>query len=222
MIGQVWKDAWYMAWSPVLRLNHFRYRSFSAKQNGHEIKLNLGSGTTHFAGWINIDGNFLHKPDMWLDARHGLPFKSGTVNVIYASHFFEHLSLSELKPLLAECRRVLRDDGVLRIAVPNLRSAIFAYQQSNASWFSTFPTEFRSVGGRFFNEMLCGDQHRMMFDFTFIEELLDDLGFRKVTEVPRGKSSYLVFDDAALAHERTADGGKTPDPWLLVEACPIN
>jgi predicted SAM-dependent methyltransferase len=218
MISQYWKDAWYTIWKPVLRVNHFRYKSLSPTANGKVIKLNLGSGTTRFAGWVNIDGNILHKPDMWLDARQGLPFKNQTVDIVYASHFFEHLRLSELQLLLRECRRVLRDDGILRIAVPNLGSAIVAYQSGDTSWFSTFPAEFRSLGGRFFNEMLCGDQHRLMFDFTFLEEVLQDVGFRQITQVARGESLYLASDDEALVHERSAYGGKTPDPWLLVEA----
>jgi predicted SAM-dependent methyltransferase len=191
--------------------------------NGHDgegLKLNIGCGTAQFSGWKNIDGNFLHRPDMWLDVRAGLPFGTGSVKTIYSCHFFEHLLLRELRQLLIECRRVLRSDGGLRIAVPNLRSAIMAYQQTNREWFSTFPDEFRTLGGRFFNDMLCGDQHRLMFDFGFLAEILTDAGFDQITEVRRGESRFLSHDDAALQQERDSDSGKTPDSWLLVEATP--
>jgi len=139
------------------------------------------------------------------------------VKVIYACHFFEHLHLSELRKLLSECLRVIRADGVLRIAVPNLGSAIVAYQQKDSSWFSPFPEEFKTLGGRFFNDMLCGDQHRLMFDFDFLNEILNSSGFN-VVEVRRGQSGFLNADDAALQLELAGDSGKFPDPWLIVEA----
>jgi predicted SAM-dependent methyltransferase len=112
----------------------------------------------------------------------------------------------------------LRPKGVLRVAVPNLHSAIVAYQENNADWFSPFPEEFRTLGGRFFNDMLCGDQHRVMFDFDFLREVLTDSGFKRIDEVQRGESMILEADDEALRNERAGNSGKRPDPWLLVEA----
>lgn len=217
MISQTWKDLWYMAWSPVLRGNLYRHRLFNG-HNGAELRLNIGCGTCKFPGWTNIDGNFMHHPDMWLDVTRGLPFRDGSVNVIYACHFFEHLHLRELRALLVECRRVVRADGALRVAVPNLRSAIVAYQQRDNEWFSPFPEEFRTLGGRFYNDMLCGDQHRLMFDFDFLTEVLTDAGFKKIDEVLRGESGFLNPNDEALKNERAGDSGKKPDPWLIVEA----
>jgi|SRR6185295_4754437 len=216
MIAQRWKDLWYLVWAPILEANLYRYRLLDSQS--HDLKLNIGCGRAQFSGWLNIDGNFTHRPDMWLDVRRGLPFRDECVRAIYSSHFFEHLYLHEVKELLTECRRVLKTDGILRIAVPNLGSAIAAYQSGDANWFSTFPAEFRSLGGRFFNDMLCGDQHRLMFDFSFLSELLRDVGFNEVCETRRGESVVLSGTDEALISELTADGGKTPDPWLLIEA----
>jgi predicted SAM-dependent methyltransferase len=217
MITQVWKDFWYVAWSPVLRGNFYRHRLL----NGHgqeALKLNLGCGTCKFPGWVNIDGNFVRKPDMWLDVTKGLPFRDNEAELIYACHFFEHLHLRELRPLLGECRRILKDGGLIRIAVPNLKSAIIAYQEQNAEWFSPFPEEFRSLGGKFFNDMLCGDQHRLMFDFEFMSEVLKDAGFNTVYEVGRGESRVLSPDDPVMKQEIASGSGKVPEPWLIVEA----
>lgn len=216
MISQHWKDLWYKVWSPVLFLNLYRHRVLSSR-NGDNLKVNIGCGHTQFPGWVNVDGNFMHRPDMWLDVRRGLPFRPKCVRVVYASHFFEHLYLDELRALLTECRRVLREDGGLRVAVPNLSSAVEAYQRGDRDWFSNFPAEFRSLGGRFYNEMLCGDQHRLMFDFNFLAEVLTDIGFREIYETQRGESRLLPPGDGVLKHE-LASGGKAPDPWLLGEA----
>ena len=50
--------------------------------------------------------------------RQGLPFAD--VASIYAEHFLEHLALDDGLAFLAECRRVLRPDGILRLSTPNL------------------------------------------------------------------------------------------------------
>jgi hypothetical protein len=81
-------------------------------------RLHIGCGQQSLAGWINIDNQGLPGVDQVLDVRHGLPFSG--IAAIYAEHFLEHLSLDEGLAFLAECRRVLRDDGVLRLSTPNL------------------------------------------------------------------------------------------------------
>jgi predicted SAM-dependent methyltransferase len=219
VIDQKWKDRWYSAWTPVLKMNLFRYRLTAPKLNG-DMFANLGCGKSQFDGWVNIDGNFMHHPNMWLDVRYGLPFRDESVKVIYSCHFFEHLYLGELKGLLAECRRVLRPDGGIRVAVPNLQSAIIAYEQRRKDWFSGFPASFKSLGGQFFNEMLCGDQHRLMFDHDFLAEVLTDAGFSTVYEVSRAESHLLPEGHEVLKRELESYDGKTPDPWLIGEALP--
>jgi len=220
VIAQKWKDRWYSAWTPVLKANQYRHRLTAGKPSS-DICINVGCGKSQFNGWINIDGNFMNRPDMWLDVRDGLPFRNGSVKLIYSCHFFEHLYLGELRPLLAECKRILRPDGGMRIAVPNLQSAIVAYQQKQNEWFSPFPQEFHSIGGRFFNEMLCGDQHRLMFDSGFLTEVLTDAGFKTIYEVDRGKSRLLPESHEVLTRELSSgDQNKRPDPWLIGEALP--
>jgi len=48
-----------------------------------------------------------------------LPFKSGSVDFIYSSHLFEHLSRNEIKMLLKECFRILSENGKMRLVVPD-------------------------------------------------------------------------------------------------------
>ena len=81
-------------------------------------RLHIGAGQESIAGWINIDSKRLPGVDRVLDVRKGLPF-SGVAS-IYAEHFIEHLTLDEGLAFLAECRRVLAPEGVLRLSTPNL------------------------------------------------------------------------------------------------------
>lgn len=82
------------------------------------VRLHVGCGQEAIPGWINIDNKALPGVDRVLDVTGGLPFEN--VQSIYAEHFLEHLSLDHGLAFLAECRRALRDDGVLRLSTPNL------------------------------------------------------------------------------------------------------
>lgn len=59
------------------------------------------------------------------------PFNEETVDAIYASHTFEHISVYRIGRVVAECYRVLRPGGVLRIVVPNPEESIRQYLAGN-------------------------------------------------------------------------------------------
>src|SRR5437763_14389901 len=88
-------------------------REYSAR-----MKLHIGAGTSPLAGWTNVDILPYPGVDAVLDVTRGLPFEN--VELIFAEHFLEHLSLADALRFIGECRRVLNDDGVLRVSTPNL------------------------------------------------------------------------------------------------------
>jgi SAM-dependent methyltransferase len=62
----------------------------------------------------------------WNLAR-GIPFPADTFDVVYHSHFFEHLPRQAAKTFLAECQRVLKPGGVLRMVLPDLEAIVLMY-----------------------------------------------------------------------------------------------
>ena len=56
-----------------------------------------------------------------------LPFDDSSVDVIYHSHFLEHIPLNLGKKFLKENFRILRKGGRLRIVVPDLEEICHAY-----------------------------------------------------------------------------------------------
>lgn len=50
----------------------------------------------------------------------GIPFPDDTFDVVYHSHFLEHLDRSVVSSFFKECYRVVKPAGVLRIVVPDL------------------------------------------------------------------------------------------------------
>jgi predicted SAM-dependent methyltransferase len=194
-----------------LTLPNYLYRRYVAPVpfNGRGLHLHLGCGKSHLPGFVNIDANPLHKTELWLDVRNGLPFPAGSVDSIYSTHMLEHFYADELDRLVRECVRALKTGGGMRIVVPNLASAVVAYAEGNAAWFSSeFPRLYSSLGGKFANFIFCGGQHKTAFDLEYFRELLTTAGFSEVVELAEGLSrlygthvpAYQPEDDRRLPH----------------------
>ncbi len=84
------------------------------------VLVNIGCGRVWHPYWINLDHQPTSPEVRPFDIRKPLPFESGTVDAVYASHVLEHLDREEGLGLLQECRRVLKPGGILRIVVPDL------------------------------------------------------------------------------------------------------
>jgi len=200
MTNQGLKDLGYMTIGRLSVVNTLRYRLTGVppiRPNERPLLLHLGSGTHPIAGFVNIDGNPWRRPDLWLDLTLGLPFPDNSVSGAYCCHTLEHFFEPDVRFILAETLRVLRPGCGLRAVTPDMGKAIAAYQQRNAGWFSEFPDARRSIGGRFTNYMLCRDQHRLMFDFSFMSEVLEDVGFTVIAEFSPHRSQ--IFDQNFLA-----------------------
>ncbi len=82
--------------------------------------LNIGCGNHYNNGWINIDINSKAESVLKHDLRKGLPFPDNYFDAVYSSHLLEHLTKEEAKKKLLEERRVLKNNGIIRIVVPDL------------------------------------------------------------------------------------------------------
>lgn len=175
---------------PLAKINHHRYYLVPRKPAYNGYALHLGCGDKYLDGFLNIDANPFRKLDMWLDLRNGLPFPECSVRFIYTVGTLEHFYPDELERILMECCRVMKADGVMRIVVPHLRTSIQAYALGQAEWFGDWPRSYHSLGGRFANYLFCDSQHRMAFDFDFLEELLLTAGFSLVKVRKPMESEY--------------------------------
>jgi len=64
------------------------------------------------------------------DLRGGIPFHDETFDVVYHSHFLEHLDRAVAPIVLAECRRVLKPGGILRVVVPDWETQVANYRRA--------------------------------------------------------------------------------------------
>lgn len=109
-------------------------------RNNRSTVLNIGSWIVQFRSTekdcvINTDiypdlGGFAQQWGsnyMVYKAPDGLPFPDNSIDAINCSHMLEHLTREEGLKFLKECNRVLKPDGIIRIAVPNAERLVSEY-----------------------------------------------------------------------------------------------
>jgi predicted SAM-dependent methyltransferase len=187
--------------------------------SGDGVKLNLGSFTTMFHyGWKNLDIIDLtpwakhngYKFSQW-DARQGLPYDDGIVDLIFACHMLEHFTYEDGAKLLAECHRALKPGGVMRILVPDAMKLIAGYVKGSLVEFDEMSSTAAARGTQAekLYELLCAE-HKSICDAEKLVAACKAAGFASAKEMPFRKSSSPVMQ------RETMD--LYPDLSLIVEA----
>lgn len=95
----------------------------------HPRFLNLACGATFIdtPQWLNLDYTPLDPAVRQADLLGRLPVADGSLQMVYCSHFIEHVPRTHVLGLLQECRRVLQSGGLLRLVVPDLQEMCGRY-----------------------------------------------------------------------------------------------
>ena len=160
------------------------------------MKLHIGSGREHLAGWINIDNQPYPGVEQVLDVTQGLPFENASF--IFAEHFIEHILYGEAMNLLRECRRALADDGVLRLSTPNLDWV----WQTHYSLTLTEPDQLRACFA--INRAFRGWGHQFLYNERTLTATLHDAGFANVVRCQYGQSTHDELRGLER-HEKSVD-----------------
>lgn len=84
--------------------------------------LNLGCGFNYSTEkeWTNLDFISSGADVIAHNLLKGIPFENNSFDLVYHSHVLEHFSKEDGEKLIAECFRVLKTGGTIRIAIPDL------------------------------------------------------------------------------------------------------
>ena len=158
------------------------------------IKINMGCGWRDFGkDWVHIDGgDYPH-----LDSKDifNLPYDDNSVDLIYASHMIEYFNRDEVKDVLNEWIRTLKPGGKLRLAVPNFSEMAIMYSEGLVT--------LDNILGPLYGQMSMGEEtiyHKTTYDYQSLEDLLFNLGLKKVIKYDWRKTSHSEFDDHSQAY----------------------
>lgn len=177
MIRQQSKDLYFAANRMLVLPNTWwaRWRYRNPPADGYRI--NLGSGRDYRAGLLNVDGNIACRKDLWIDLRNRLPFPDRSASLVFCCHMLEHLFPDDAIRLLAEVRRILRDDGVARIATPGME---YAMDIARGGTIMQFPRPFEDTLGQVVNYLFCEGQHKYAYSFGVMQDFARQAGFTRI------------------------------------------
>lgn len=92
--------------------------------------INLACGPVFIdsSDWANFD--FVAAPGVQKENLLGrLPLLNNAAQLVYSSHFLEHIPKPQVERFLRECLRVLQPGGVLRLVLPDLENMARTYLQ---------------------------------------------------------------------------------------------
>lgn len=141
----------------------------------NNIKINIGSGTSRFEGFINIDFDKSSNPDYILDLEKDyLPFDNNTVDEVIAHHILEHLGEGYFH-CIKELYRVCKNGAIINIEVPHHRSEIFFADSTHKRPITAFGlTLFSKKNNKYFKEQGFANSRLGEYldvDFELVEHL---------------------------------------------------
>jgi ubiquinone/menaquinone biosynthesis C-methylase UbiE len=170
------------------------------------MKLNLGCGSQVPDGWVNVDyalGARLMKIPLFRmlnkkiklfnldwnekiylhDLTKKFPWNDSSIDIVYSSHTLEHFSKNDGQSFLAECYRVLRKDGVIRIVVPDLRHIVIEYIEARIyadDFVEAVGVLYENSNNKLKNKLLPFLQfpHKCMYDNSRLLKILSEIGFQ--------------------------------------------
>lgn len=151
------------------------------------VKLHLGCGHKHIEGYINIDVRELPEVDEVDDVKALTKFENNSVDVIYASHILEHITRKEYTMVLSRWYELLKEGGVLRIAVPDIEKVFKHYQEHK---------DLRLLRGFLWGGQSFGaNYHYCGWDYETLSEDLLSVGFKDIERYDWRKTEHSDIDD---------------------------
>jgi predicted SAM-dependent methyltransferase len=169
------------------------------------IKLNLGCGFDHRAGYVNVDLNHEHAPDLVSDATRLDAVADSVCAEVLAQDMLEHLPRAKAETALREWNRVLQPQGRLLIRVPSLVHLLKLLSDGHRQGVEQ---QLELIQCLFGTQAYDGDFHLNGFTEVTLRHLLQQCGFKV--------QSISLVDEWMFDVLATKQRHERPDPMLLL------
>jgi predicted SAM-dependent methyltransferase len=195
----------------------------------NRVLLNVGCGQTRPGNWINTDCSLNSLAQRWrltrkiarrlvksvayessnaeyMNLNRKWPWRENSVDVVYGSHVFEHLTLKSSDFFLTEARRVLKPNGCIRLVVPDLLQLARRYLEEigegdpKASHSFLYAMNLHLENTPLAKNRLfrlihwCQGyphQHKYMYDSFSLTHRLQSADFVEIRQTGYGQSGYI-------------------------------
>ena len=181
----------------------WRKREVGKYLSNHEIaKLQIGCGPNPLEGWLNTDVsiNLRRRNPIFMDAGKPFPMPDASFDYVYSEHLFEHLTYRQALNMLRECYRILKPNGVIRIATPNLEFLVDLYEHPekdiNKAYieFNAERSGMPSSPVYAVNYFHITWGHKIIYDPKTLACFLEEVGFKDVKLCEMSKSSHAALN----------------------------
>jgi predicted SAM-dependent methyltransferase len=170
--------------------------------------LSLGCGGIYLPpDWIGFDVYARGQRIRRYDCRTKLPFPDGSIEIVHAEHFLEHIDRYEhAEPLLIECLRCLKPGGFLRLVVPDGEAYINAYHSKDWQQITRLRPLQAMEDGTYYDPLFDRTmvsqmdvlnvvfhqwgEHYYAYDYQTLEKILGRCGFSSVSRCSYVQSSH--------------------------------
>ena len=199
----------------LARLCRERDVAYAAYSTKSPQCLHLGAERFAMPDWFNTDLNPIREGTYYLDAAGPYPFPDASFDYIFSEHMIEHISFKQGLEMLAECRRVLRPGGVVRIATPNLRNilSLIAESEHHEAYLQWAAEQFRLPTAPFpkapgvINNFFQSWGHRFIYDPAMLRTAILQVGFAEIAECEIGESQHEAL-------RKLEKHGEMWNPWI--------
>jgi predicted SAM-dependent methyltransferase len=154
-------------------------------------KLHIGCGKCYLPGFRNVDIFSSVRADVYADMT-ALPFEPKTFDLIYASHVLEHSHRHMVLATLGHWRELLRDGGILRLAVPDFAACV--------EWYNKHQDLPSLMGLLYGGQNHPKNNHCIAFDYSTLTEALKIVGFNHFRRWNWKSTEHAEFDDYSQAY----------------------
>jgi predicted SAM-dependent methyltransferase len=158
-----------------------------------DLKIYYGCGTTRQPGYINVDVRNTNATDIAIGLPELAACLKGCCNEVYMSHVLEHFGSpgkamrrgkNDVLGAILAVKKMLKDAGTIRIAVPNFRILCQMYLNGEVPLYP-------KILGRISGEQEYPENlHRCVFDDEFLEYCLTYCGFEDIQRWDPRKENF--------------------------------
>jgi len=165
-------------------------------------KLHLGCGPREIGGWLNADLTPATDTILRLDASRPFCFADDSFDYVFSEHMIEHIDYGSGAVMLAECFRILKPGGRIRISTPDLAKILALYEDDSEfsstymRWYSAnllWPPPPYPDAVFMVNRFLRDWGHQFVYDRSALSVSMRNAGFVRIAACELQQSDDPVF-----------------------------